>query len=269
MEPHGFLDFLPLWLLFTITLSAIVVAVEAGYRLGRFRRLQAEPEKEASVGAMVGATLGLLAFMLAFTFGLAATRFDDRRQIVVEEANAIGTAYLRAEMLAEPHRSEIRRLIREYVDIRLKAPQPGMIEVAITRSTELHSQLWAEAVEVARRDQRSIISGLFIESLNEVIDLHAKRVMLALRSRIAPAIWLALGIVAILAMVSIGYHEGLTSIRRTLAVPPLIITFSTVMLLIADLDRPREGLMVVSQQSMLDLQHSFDISNPGVQRPTP
>lgn len=263
MEFRGLLDFLPLWGLFAATVAVVFLAVECGYRVGKFRRQGSEPEKESPVGAMVGATLGLLAFMLAFTFGLAASRFDDRRQIVVEEANAIGTCYLRAEMLAEPQRSEIRKQLHDYVDVRLEAIDVEKLQQAIAKSSELHNQLWSLAVAVAQQDTHSIVTGLFIESLNEVIDLHSKRLMVAVRNRIPGTIWLTLYLVAVLAMAEIGYHEGLTSTRRSLAAPALVLTFSMVMSLIADLDRPQEGLLRVSQQAMLDLQNSFNSASAG------
>ena len=95
------LDVLPLWGVFLAVLVLVLAAIEGGYRLGNYRHRQSGGEKEAPVGAMVGATLGLLAFMLAFTFGMAAERFDTRKQLVLDEANAIGTTYLRTAMLPE------------------------------------------------------------------------------------------------------------------------------------------------------------------------
>src|ERR1700720_1526300 len=105
MPISGLMDYLPLWGLFAASVFVVGLSIECGHRLGHYRRRSSEEEKEAPVGAIVGATLGLLAFILAFTFGLAASRFDARRQIVVEEANAIGTTYLRAGLLAEDGRS--------------------------------------------------------------------------------------------------------------------------------------------------------------------
>ncbi len=99
MPVSGPLDYLPVWGLFGATVVVVLLAIEGGHRLGQFRRRRSEEEKEAPVVGIVGATLGLLGFVLAFTFGLAASRFNDRRQIVVEEANAIGTTYLRAGLL--------------------------------------------------------------------------------------------------------------------------------------------------------------------------
>ena len=114
MDDISALDAIPLWALFILTLFLVLLSIEGGYRLGRYRLTRSEHEKEAPVGAMVAAMLGLLAFMLAFTFGLAAQRFDTRRQVLLDEANAIGTTYLRAAMLPE-RGEELRSLLRKYV----------------------------------------------------------------------------------------------------------------------------------------------------------
>jgi hypothetical protein len=213
-------------------------------------------EKETPVGSMVGATLGLLAFMLAFTFGLAGSRFEDRRQVLLSEANAIGTTYLRAAMLPEPMRTEAQNLLREYVDVRIEAVQPGKLDQAITKSEELHTRLWSVAVAATEKD-RSPITALYVQSLNEMIDVHAKRVMAGVRSRVPGMIWIVLYLLAILSMVMIGYHEGLTKSRRSIAVIALVLGFSSVLYLIADLDRPVHGTLRVSQQSMIDLRKSM------------
>lgn len=251
------LDQIPLWGLFLGTIAIVIVAIEAGYRLGQYRRRRSDQEKDAPVGAIVAATLGLLAFMLAFTFGLAANRFDARRMVVLEESNAIGTANLRAGLLPEPHRSAIHKLFREYVDVRLEAVNPGATKQALAKSTELHRALWSQASDLAAQDNRSILTGIFVQSLNEVIDLHAKRVMLGLRNRIPGLVWMVLYFMAIVSMIALGYQEGLSGSRRSLAVLALALTFSAVMLLIADLDRPHEGLLRVSQNAMIDLRESL------------
>src|SRR4029077_11356500 len=106
--------------------------------IGKFRLSRREQEKETPVGTMVGATLGLLAFILAFTFGLAAARFDTRRQVILDEANAIGTTYLRAGMLPE-RREEIQTLLRNYVNTRLEAVRPGNIAEGIRQSENIQN----------------------------------------------------------------------------------------------------------------------------------
>src|SRR5262245_5793565 len=118
----GLLDVVPLWALFIGTVVLIVLADEAGRLLGARRRKEAV--KDAPVGAIVGASLGLLGFILAFTFGIAATRFDSRRELLQSEITAIGAMYLRTDFLPEPRRSELRALIRMYVDQRLRSREP-------------------------------------------------------------------------------------------------------------------------------------------------
>jgi hypothetical protein len=210
---------------------------------------------------MVGATLGLLAFILAFTFGLAAARFDARRQVLLDEANAIGTTYLRAGMLPE-RAEEIRGLLRDYVRARLDAIQSGNIAEGVRRSENIQHQLWTEAETVGGKNPNSILVGLFVQSLNETIDLHAKRVQAGLRSRIPGAIWLGLFAVAALSLATMGYHAGLSGTRRSLAIVAVAFTFSVVIELIADLDRPREGVLRVSQQALLDVQRSMNAPGP-------
>jgi hypothetical protein len=242
-----------------------LLSVEGGYRLGKFRVRDAD-EKETTVGAMVGATLGLLAFMLAFTFGMAASRFDTRRQVVLDEANAIGTTYLRAATLPEPIASETRELLRDYIDARLAGVQSTNLAQAIAKSEELHARLWSLAVAAAAKD-RSAVTGLFIQSVNQVIDLHAKRVMAGLRSRVPGVIWIAIYLLAILAMGAMGYQMGLSSAKRSLVVLAFVLAFSAVLILIVDLDRPGQGLLQVSQQSMIDLQNSLSVEGTTVPRP--
>ena len=253
------LDVLPLWGLFLTVVVLVLAAIEGGYRLGSYRSRQSGREKEAPVGAMVGAMLGLLAFMLAFTFGMAASRFDNRKQLVLDEANAIGTTYLRTAILPE-RRDEIRSLLRSYVDVRLEAVRSGRLAEQILRSEDIQGQLWSAATAVGLQHPDSIVVGLFVESLNEVIDLHAKRVAAGLRNRIPGAIWVALLTIATLSLAAMGYHAGLVGTIRSLAIIVVAVTFSSVIALIADLDRPQEGTLTVSQQALIDVQQSM---NPG------
>jgi hypothetical protein len=263
----GPLDFIPVWQLFLTTVAVILLSVEAGFRLGRHRRRHSDHEEESSVGSMAGAALGLLAFLLAFTFGMAASQYENRKRLVLEEANAIGTTYLRSEMLPEPHRTEIRKLLREYVDARtkvVKLPKKKeelvkALQQVLDRSEQLQTLIWSQAVALGKMNPDSIVIGLFLQSMNEVIDLHAKRVTAALRNRIADSIWIALYFVSILSMTAMGYRTGLTGRRSTISILLLALTFSAVLMLVKDLDRPSQQLFKVSQQSLLDLQRQIGI----------
>jgi hypothetical protein len=251
------LDALPLWGLLIAAVLLLWFAMENGYRIGAWRHARTPGEKDQPVGAMVASILGLLALVLGFTFSLAASRFEARRQTVLEEANAIGTTYLRARLLSEPQRSEIARLLREYVDVRIKGVQEGKLDEVLLRSEELHELLWTQTSGAADKNPSSIITGVFIQSLNNLIDLHAQRVMVGLRSRIPLVIWAGLFGLAMLGMASVGYQSGLSATRRSPAMPGLVLAFAIVLAIIADLDRPREGLLQVSQQAMVDVQKSM------------
>jgi len=254
MQLHGLLDALPLWALFLATLVVALLSFEGGFWVGKQWRRRSEQEQEIVVRGLVGGMLGLEAFMLAFTFGAATSHFDARRQALLDEANAIRTAYLRADLLPEPHRAEIRKLLREYVDVRLGGVQSGKIEQAIARSEELHDQLWLQANASKEKSPTPAFAVQFIQSLNEIISLHTRRVIAGLEFRIPNIIWIVLYAITALAAASVGYHSGLTGRSRPLVALALILAFSAVILLIEDLDRPLYGLLEVSQRALVDLQ---------------
>jgi hypothetical protein len=232
------LDLLPMWALVAALVAGTLLCDEGGFRLGRRRAGGAGTESAETVGTIVAAELALLAFLLAFSFGIVASRFDVRRHMVLDEANAIGTTYLRAAMLPDAEGVPIRALLRSYAEARLAATTGAPIDEVIRRSERIHEELWSAAVAAAAHDPRSVPAGLFIESLNEVIDLHTARVMAALRNRMPLAVWIVLFAVACLAFVTMGYQAGLTRAGRSPASIVLALTFGAVMWLVADLDRP-------------------------------
>jgi len=250
------LDAFPLWTLFPFTLAVGLLAVELGCRVAKYRKRRYQHESEAPVAPIVAATLGLLAFILAFTFGMAASRFEERRQSVLLEANAISTTYLRGAVLPEPMATDSRNLLREYVDVRLAGADPQKTAQAIAKSEELHQRLWAQATAAAQKE-RSPMTSLFMQSLNDVISLHEKRLMASLYSRVPGAIWVGLYSLLALAMMVMGYHEGNAGTKRSLAVVALVVAFSTVLVLIADLDRPGQGWLQINQQALLDARKSM------------
>ena len=129
---------------------------------------------------------------------------------------------------------------------------------ALNRSAQLHRELWLQTEALGREQPGSIVVGLFIQSLNETIDIHSKRLLIGIRSRLPAALWVTLYAVTLLTMSGVGYHEGLCRSRRSLVIVVLVAAFSAVITLAADLDRPQEGLLRVSQQPMLDLRGMMD-----------
>jgi len=249
---------LPLWGIFLITLGVIFSAFEGGFLLGRHRYHRSNKEKDSPVAPMVAATLGLLAFMLAFTFGMAASHFNVRRLLVLDEANAVRSTYNMARMLSADACGDSRILLREYVDLRLKDVQSSEeLETIVSRSNEIQDQLWSVAMAGEAQKTGASSSWLYVQSLSDMINLQAKRISYGTHGKIPTSIWMVLYWLAILGMAAMGYHAGLIGMRGFFAYIVLILTFSIVIALICDLDRPVQKLFKVSQQSMMDLQKSI------------
>jgi hypothetical protein len=251
------MDAIPVWTLFAATTIGVVLAIEVGYRLGHTAHRRSENEKESPVSAIAATVLGLLAFILAFTFAIVTDRYDARKALVREEANAIRTAWLRSDFLPEPDRGEAAGLLREYVNRRLAAVQSNNLDQvhnALIESVRIQRQLWDMAVVNARKDMNSDVAALYIESLNELSNLHALRVAVGLQARIPGAIWVVLYALVILGMIAVGYQTAIAGSRRTSAMLLLALSFSLVIALIAELDGPGSGYLTVSQQPLVDLR---------------
>jgi hypothetical protein len=255
-----FLDNIPVWLLFIIITLVFSIAAELGFRGGKFIHVHLKKEQNPMVGTILGASLGLLAFFLAFTFNMAGSRYDARKKLVLDEANAIETTYLRAKLLPKPYRTEFQDLLRKYIDGRAKLQKADfeILRQVIAESEELHNLLWSKVVTLTEKSNYSVGIDLFIRSLNEVFDLHGKRVNAGLHNRIPISIFVTLYFVGSLAMAMMGYQAGLSGKRSPIASFALVLTFSIVLTLISDLERPRQEIFSVSQQTMVDLKSKIN-----------
>ncbi|MBN1510085.1 MAG: hypothetical protein JW955_24780 [Sedimentisphaerales bacterium] len=254
------MDAMPIWAVLAGAIVVVLLAYEVGYRLGRTVGRRADPEKEPPASAIAASILGLTAFILAFTFGIATDRYDERKAFVRDEANAINTAYLRSDFLPVPDRGKAQELLRRYVDSRLASVQSGDLEQlhrALQESDQIQRQLWETAVVNARQDMNSDVAALYVDSLNEVIELHAVRVAVGLYARIPSGIWLVLGILILLGLIGVGYQSAIGDSRRSRAILVLALAFGVVITLIASLDRSQSGLTPVSQRPLEALRSSM------------
>ena len=238
-------------IIFLVSVVFMLAASEAGRLLG----VRAIGRGGDDVSTLEGAILGLLALMISFTFAMALSRFEARRDAVLIEANAIGTTALRARLLPAPHNVDINKLLQEYVRIRLDitqhVPSPMELNTAIKRSNEIQEALWQQTKLVAAKDSGMVPTGLFIQTLNEMIDNQGKRLE-ALRNRVPNTVLMALYGVAIVASALAGYANGLEARRVRLPVYVTGLLVASVILLIQDLDRPNAGFVKTSQQPMID-----------------
>jgi len=247
------------WVL-ALAVSVILLAVaEAGCRSGR-RLFEARDEaRRSQIGVVQAAMLGMLGLLLGFTFSMAAERYDTRRGLVVQEANTIGTTWLRASLLPEPHPGAVKDLLREYVDVRIRAREalsdPARLSEGLRRSSEIQSTLWQHA-EAAAREAPNDITSTFVTTLNDVIDTDAERVA-AMRNRIPVVVWLILVVVAAAGCWTSAYAAGANGVRTALTSVFLPALITVVILLIADLTSERRGIIHVSQQPLIDLQNAI------------
>jgi hypothetical protein len=256
------IETIPLWVLFAGTILIVVMAIEAGHWLGHAAHRRSEDEKESPVSAMAGAVLGLTAFMLAFAFGMVSDRYDARRGLVRDEANAIRTAYLRSDFLPEPDRAEAKDLLKRYLDARLTLVRAGNIDPeqvkkVLSETHRIQDRLWDMAVVNARKDMNSDVAALYIDALNEVIGIQALRVAIGIQARVPGTIWLGLYGITILGMMGVGYQSGIAGSKRSKAGPILALAFAIVFALIAALDHPGSGVITVTQQPLIDLRDSM------------
>jgi hypothetical protein len=245
------------WLGYAITVLMMMAAAEVGRFLG-MRWARQRPDTAApDLTTLESAGLGLLALLIGFSFVMALTRFDARLRGVLDEANAISTTELRARLLPEPQATEARKLLGDYIRVRIDLIRsPGdaaSFDQAVQRSTQLQADLWQCAVAATAADPRAVSTGLFVNSLNEMIDLQEIR-LAAGRNRVPPAVLVLLDGVAIVAIALSSYVGGLAG--RWGRIPHLIIAvmIGTVIAMVYDIDRSRSGLITVSQQTMLNLE---------------
>jgi len=244
----------------TIILVGLAVILLAS-EIGRWLGARTEDRDSSNVSTLESAVFGLLALMLGFTFAMALSRFEARRDAVLNEANAIGTTALRARLLPEPERKEVLQLLKQYVKIRLGITQQPVsrteLMTAISQSNALQESLWQQAATLAAKNNGMVPTGLFVQTLNDMIDNQGKR-LAALRNRVPNIVLLALFGIAIVGSGFAGYANGLDLRRTQVPVFIMAVLVSGVIFLILDLDRPGGGFIAVSQQPMIDTAASID-----------
>ena len=241
-------------------IGVFVVALEVGYRLGLRRQVNADEPDKTHANTLHGAVLGLLALLLGFTFAMAVSRYEERKTLMIDQANAIGTAALRGKLLPQPYADRAAVLFREYVESRLQYNAAGNDEAAISvaeaRAGKLEEELWDIARTLLTDDPRSQPASLFTQSLNAVIDIREER-RFALNDRVPAAVTVMLFTVSMVAMGLVAYGCGLTGRRRPLANLTFACLIALVLIIILDIDAPRVGFVTVSPESLIRLQESL------------
>ena len=240
---------------------SMVVVIELGFRLGLRRQHVESEDSKSHINTIQGSMLGILALLLGFTFSQSLQRFDTRSEAVVEEANAIGTAWLRAQLLPDAVRGDTQTLLRAYVDARVAASTRSEVdrsgaEALTAKTLDLQTRLWDQVRRAVEVDPHPLKTGWYVQALNDVFDDFGKRD--AARSRHVPELVLMLLYVTFLmAGAIVGLGCGVAGHRPSSVSYIMIALIVVLVFIILDLDRPRRGLIEVSQKSLVDLQTSI------------
>jgi hypothetical protein len=240
----------------------IIALFEVGRRIG-ISRLAADPQgAQKGLGAVEGSVFALVGLLIAFTFSGAASRFDARRQLIIQETNSIGTAWLRIDLLTTDDQTELRELFRRYLDSRLavyrKLPDIAASEIERARGAQLQRRIWEQAVKAARNSNSPPLTTVFLPALNDMFDIATTRVE---TSRLHPPllIFLMLVVLVLAGATLVGYAMAGGRRRNWLHIVGFALVMTLAVYVIIDLEFPRLGFIKVdaADQMLMDLRDSM------------
>ncbi|HEX2328688.1 MAG TPA: hypothetical protein VHN74_08190 [Candidatus Angelobacter sp.] len=244
------------WLSSLIFFGIFLAISEGGMWLGERSQLTAD-QARAQIIAVEESVLAILALLLAFSLVMAVSRFDSRRQLAVEEANAIATAYWRCLLVPPPQGRELIRLIQKYLDAKVHFFDAGVglesLRASRERTAQLQNEMWSRAAANSLTNPQSVPAGLLLESFNHAFDLEDARWTTLTVHVPAGVLWVDC-LIGLLAGLLVGYNFGLSGHRDHVSTWVLATCVSTVLAVIMDLDQPRRGLIAVGAQPLIDLQ---------------
>jgi hypothetical protein len=256
-----FLYTIPAWIIASGLFLGLLVGAEFGFRVGQLAKGPADEATDAGMGIVKGALLALVGLLLGFSFSMAASRFDARKDVILREANAIGTVWLRAGLLQAGTAAKMRGVLRRYVDVRVEHYDAGIdptrIASTAAEAERLQSEVWGLLESEANAEPaRAPVVSLFAQSLNEMIDLSSEREAVR-RNHVPEAVLLLLFASTLLCSIVVGHSFGRSGRRSWLASIAFALLVTMVIFVVIDLDRPTRGLIRVGQDSMIALQLSL------------
>ena len=256
------MNFLPVVVALSL-FALIALSMRLGWSAGRKRLAAIGDGANEGLGAVDGAIFGMMGLLLAFTFTGAASRFEQRRELIVQETNAIGTAWLRLDLLGAEPREQARSLFRQYLDQRLDVygdvTDPARTAQSLATVAALQGQIWNLAIAQAREDKSQPLVQSLLPALNDMFDIATARV-LATRQHPHPAIF---GLLLMLVLVSaflVGFSQAKVTPQSRLHLVGFSVTTALALYLIIDLEYPRVGMIRVDQfdQALVELRGSMN-----------
>jgi hypothetical protein len=251
------------WMLAGGLLLAIIVSLEVGRRIGSYRRRIDSEGANTGLGALEGAVYGLMGLLIAFTFSGAAARFDARRELVGQEANMIGTAYLRIDLLSQAAQPALRQDFRDYTDLRVKIFRVARLDFSAAeqeyaRSVDLQNKIWAEAVAAIREQNSPAVTTLVLSSLNEMIDITTTRAV-ATQMHPPTVVFYGLGLLVIATSLLAGYGMAGGKHRSWMHMIVYSLIMASTLYVILDMEYPRFGLIRddAADQLLIDVRNTM------------
>ena len=258
MPQHEVLYLVPTWILGVVLLVACIAASELGYRVGRARRIAGAVDD--SLTTVEAAMLGLLALLIAFTYSIASTRYETRKQFVLDETTAISAAIVQAGLDPSPHAAQVASILREYVDVRLEfffaGADMSRIDRAEREANRLVAEAWATVKRMTTESPPTDLTQTLVQSLSDVMSLNTKR-LAAMRDHVPEPMIFLMMLVSVAAFGLVGNsigNKGRRSFWTSFSIPLIVVACIA---LTIDLDRPRRGIVNVSQKPLLDLKESL------------
>lgn len=263
----------PIWITAVLLVGLLLFALETGYWLGcRWRRRTPKADRGGSGDIALTAMYGLLGLVLAFTYAYTIGHSDSRKQAVVEEANALGTAFLRAGLVQEPARSELRQLLRDYAATRVFTAETvgnqQARDATLTRSREALSRLWPATERMVQDQGGGPVEVVTFRAINDVIDMDTTRLFAAF-DLLPETVLCMLLFVASAALAVSGYNRGLIGDMNRTRMTALTLVLATVMTVITDFDRGYRGLVRINQRPLEELIRDMDATLAGGGQATP
>lgn len=241
-----------------LLLLSMLLAIELGQRLGRAAGAGCSEAARSHVESVQSSLLGILALLLGFTFSLALQRFDSRSEAVIEEANAIGTALLRAQLVDPGMRPTIEASLREYLDLRVRDAAVSLEQherhANLRGATAaVAERLWSQSRQLVALAPAPVPTGLYVQALNDMLDAMGRRDA-ELDRHVPEPVLLLLYLVFVISGGVMGYNIGVSGHRPYLVTYVMVLIITLLVLIIIDIDRPQRGYIRVSPQGLLDLQ---------------
>lgn len=245
----------PLWLIAVLLMMLLLVAEEIGHRLGLSHRAKkgSSNAETGGGGTVLTSLLALLGLLMAFTYSAAVERHEARRQAVIGEANALGTAFLRADVIAEPIRTELKQALYDYARSRAPSGEPMSIEErgqVVAQSLEKQQRIWPLTRQAVGENARGPVEAGLLSAVTEVLDMNTVRLAAVLNKLPAAAMYMLAAIAAVSLSVA-GYHAGNDGRFSRWRMTVFALVLSAMMVLILDFDRPRAGMIHLDQLSLL------------------